>query len=74
MDGISEAAHRFDDRNRIYHVRFVMCHSAHHANDVARARYETQNMSPGPNNCTNSSSRVYEHLRYIVNKYAPWLY
>ena len=34
--GVSEPAYQFDDRNRIYHVKFLMWHSAHHPHDAAR--------------------------------------
>ena len=40
--GISEPANQFDDRNRIYHVKFLMWHSAHHPNDITRQRYDSQ--------------------------------
>ena len=43
--GVSEPAHQFDDRNRIYHVKFLMSHSAHHPNDVARERYKISKLS-----------------------------
>lgn len=35
---VSEPANQFDDRNRIYHVKFLMWHSAHHPNDISRQR------------------------------------
>lgn len=38
--GISEPADQFDDRNRLYHVKFLMWHSIHHPNNIARQRYE----------------------------------
>ena len=70
--GVSEPAHQFDDRNRIYHVKILMWHSAHHPNDVARERYEIQKISQESKNHTKSSSSAYENLCYLVNKYAPW--
>ena len=38
--GISEPADQFDDRNRIYNVKFLMWHSAHHPNDISRQRFK----------------------------------
>lgn len=40
--GISEPVDQFDDRNRIYHVKFLMWHSAHHRNDISRQMYVSQ--------------------------------
>lgn len=34
--GVSEPAYQFDDRDRIYHMKFLMWHSAHHLHDAAR--------------------------------------
>lgn len=33
---ISEPVDQFDDRNRVYHVKFLMWHSCHHPKDIAR--------------------------------------
>lgn len=35
---VSEPAYQFDDRNRIYHVKFLMWPSSHHPHDVAMER------------------------------------
>ena len=40
--GVSEPVDQFDDRNRIYHVKFLMWHSAHYPNNIARQRYDFQ--------------------------------
>ena len=42
---ISEPAEQFDDRNRVYHVMFLMWHSSHHPGDVARQRYVLQKVN-----------------------------
>ena len=70
--GVSEPADQFGDRNRIYHVKFLMWHSAHYPNNVARQRYEFRKFSQEAKNRTNSYSSAYEHLCYLVDKYAPW--
>lgn len=43
--GVSEPAYQFDDRNRIYHVKFLMWHSAHHPHDAAREKYGIEKIS-----------------------------
>ena len=73
--GVSEPAHQFDDRNRIYHVKFLMWHSAHHPNDAARERYEDPERVHTESNriiaLTSSCSSAYENMQYLVDKYAP---
>lgn len=74
--GVSEPAQQFDDRNRIYHVKFLMWHSAHHPNDAARERYGDPERVHTESNriiaLTSSFSSAYENMQYLVDKYAPW--
>ena len=67
----SEPADEWDDRNRLYGIKFNLFHSAHHTGQSSRSLYALLFLEPGKA-VADTMYRAYNDMCYLVEKYAPF--